>query len=124
MKKFKLFKIFSIFAIATAGAVAVGVGTKAPKAEAAEAVSYSGSIIIQKNSDNGVWTSRTKLVGYLFDGSSNTWGTAVANDANKYQVYSWSGLSFDPTTIIILNVADNWSGMDTGIPVKFYNGTY
>lgn len=82
---------------------------KQAKEVKADPVTYSGSIIIQKNSDHGGWTSRNKLVGYLFNGSENTWGTPVANSSGTYQEYSWSGLEFEPTTIIILNVADNWS---------------
>ena len=109
MKTKGLVKLLVGLTLAASGAFAVRNGLSHKKAEVVEAGNYSGSIIIQKNSDNGGWTSRGKLVGYLYNGSSNTWGTAVTNNSSTYQEYSWSGLDFEPTTIIILNVADNWS---------------
>ncbi len=76
--------------------------------EKAEAASYSGSVIIKKNDNNMRWTG-CKLTAWLFAGNTGTWGTAVQNTDTLYQVYSWEGLAFNPTGIIILRVADNWS---------------
>lgn len=109
MKTKGLIKLLVGLTLAASGAFAVGSALSNKKAVSADAAAYSGSIIIQKNSDNGSWTSRDKLVGYLFNDSNNAWGEAVSNNSSTYQEYSWSGLSFNPTKIIILNVADNWS---------------
>ena len=103
MKKFRLFKVLSIFAIAAAGAVAVGVGTKAPKVEAAEAaVGSSGNVIIRKD-DTDMKYSGSSLVAYLFNDTRNAWIDPVVNDGKTYQELTWS-LDFTPTKIIILRV--------------------
>ena len=92
----------------TVGAAAVGVSSLSmqKEAEPVDAATYTGSIIIKKDDDT--LKSRTKLVGYLFNDQTNAWGEAVTNNANTYQEYSWS-VSFQPTTIIILNVENNWA---------------
>ena len=107
MKKFSLLKLFSITAFAMAGALAVANAKGSKKAESVKADTYSGSVIIQKNDNDAKWDG-CYLASYLFDDSHNTWGPKVANTSAKYQTYSWSGVSFNPTTIIMLRVPSNW----------------
>lgn len=105
MKKYRLLKLFSALALLGGGAFALSQVKK--EAESVVADSYSGSTIIQKNDTDAKWDG-CYLAGYLFDDSHSVWGPKVANTSNKYQTYSWSGLSFNPTKIIMLRVPSNW----------------
>ena len=110
MKKSAILKLFSLVAFAAAGVFAVGAAKSSRKAEPVKAdpVTYSGSIIVEKAEGDARWDG-CYLASYLFDDNShNTWGPKIANTNSKYQVYSWSGLSFEPTKIILLRVPSNW----------------
>ena len=92
------------------GAIAVGaVSVEASPIDRAEAADkYSGSIVIQKDDNDMKWDG-CNLVAYLFNSGNSTWGPIVQNTSNDYQEYSWTDLSFNPTTAILLRVPTNWS---------------
>lgn len=100
MKKFRLFKVLSIFTIAAAGAVAVGVGTKAPKVEAAEAATTT-SRLVAKLGNIGKWSqSGAKLCAYLTNDSSSYWTSLQTMSSNQaLYVFDYS-INFTPTKLI------------------------
>ncbi len=105
--KTKLFVALS--ACALVGGASAGLMASKDAVEAKAADTFDGKIIIKKNDNDMKWTG-SKLVGYLFDDSShNAWGNPVANDGKTYQEYTWSNLNFEPTKIIILRVASDWT---------------
>ena len=114
MKKFRLFKVLSIFAIAAAGAVAVGVGTKAPKVEAAEAATTT-SRLVAKLGNIGKWSQDSaKLCAYLTDDSSTYWTSLQTMSSNKtLYVFDYT-INFAPTKLIWVRMnpaatSGNWS---------------
>ena len=116
----KIKNVFITLGVAATMAFGAFVGLKATKWEIkeAKAETYSGSVIIQKNDNDALWDG-CNLVAKIFDGSNETWGNVVQNTGHKYQEYSWSGLSFNPTKVIILRVPTSWSS-DWGNP--FWDG--
>lgn len=115
MKKAPVLKLFSLVAFAAAGAFAVFSSKKAVSGNAVvpgsalDDPTYSGSIIVEKNAGDARWDG-CNLTSYLFvDENTHTWGPVVQNTNSQYQVYSWEGLSFEPTKIILLRVPTNWS---------------
>lgn len=109
MKRKNILLSFGALAIAAGAAFAVSMRT-ANNYEV-KADSYSGRIYVQKNIDQGDWRGYGKFALYLFDGNShNTW-VDLGNNSNNgstYQKLEWN-ISFEPTTVIILNVANDWS---------------
>ena len=110
-------KKFLITASALSLSVLLGVGaffglSQAKEPVKAEAATYTGSIVLQKN-DNDMKYTGSSLVAYFFDSNSHDgWGAKVANDGKTYQQYNWS-LNFEPETIIMLRVdTANWSSSD------------
>lgn len=117
MKKFRLFKILSIFAIAAAGAVAVGVGTKAPKVEAAEAANTT----VYCKMTYGWWTADGAAIGvYYWGGTSSgtTWpgvrGTAVPTDTGVWKF----SVPADITGLIFTRVNGSGDVADWGAQTK------
>ena len=108
MKKSAILKLFSLVAFAAAGLLAIANFNSHKNTESVSAdTTYSGSVIIEKSDTDARWDG-CYLASYLFDSSHSAWGPKVANTNSHYQKYSWSGLSFDPTTIIMLRVPSNW----------------
>ncbi len=117
MKKFRLFKALSIFAIAAAGAVAVGVGTKTPKVEAAEAAG-STTLYINQFDGGGNWNNFSY---YLFNDSTgaknanwpgllftDSMKTKTPNEYDQYQYVLEVPDTYD--TLILVGNPSGWGG--------------